>query len=186
MARVQGFSDGSFAVLRTGTTLLLAIILLFASAGESRGKIAEGAPLPHFAGTAIGGDNVDTSMLAGQALVIEFWSIYCSSCIQEMPHIVDLYNKYKDKGLAAVSVNLDVLQARRVPRFMKKSLEFEVPYPTIIDDKRRSIANSLGVGILPTTILVDGSGTVRMFHVGFKPGFEKELEEAVEKLLPGN
>ena len=40
------------------------------------------------------------------------------------------------------------------------------------------------VSILPTTILVDTAGVVRLFHVGYKPGFEKELEEHVKKLLP--
>jgi thiol-disulfide isomerase/thioredoxin len=165
---------------------LLAALTITVFAGESYGKADEGSPLPHFSGKALSGETVDTKALAGKAIIIEFWSIYCSSCIQEMPYIIDLYNTYKDQGLAAISVNLDVLQARRVPRFMKKSMDFEVPYPTIIDDRRRTIANSLGVGILPTTILVDGSGTVTMFHVGFKPGFEKELEEAIKKILPGN
>jgi hypothetical protein len=42
----------------------------------------------------------------------------------------------------------------------------------------------LGVSMLPTTILVDPAGTVRLFHVGYKPGFEKDLEETVKKLLP--
>ena len=42
----------------------------------------------------------------------------------------------------------------------------------------------LGVSMLPTTILVDSSGVVRLFHVGYKPGFEKELEEIVKKHLP--
>jgi hypothetical protein len=42
----------------------------------------------------------------------------------------------------------------------------------------------LGVSMLPTTILVDPAGVVRLFHVGYKPGYEKELEEHVKKLLP--
>jgi alkyl hydroperoxide reductase subunit AhpC len=101
-----------------------------------------------------------------------------------MPHIVDLYEKYKDQGLMVLSLNLDVLQKKRVPKFMERNLKFKVTYPTIVDDKRRTIANSLGVGILPTTIIVDPAGTVQMFHVGYKPGFEKELEEEIKKLLP--
>jgi len=51
-------------------------------------------------------------------------------------------------------------------------------------DKRMQIMRLLGVAMLPTTILVDSSGVVRMFHVGYKQGFEKELEEKIHELLP--
>jgi len=164
--------------------LLTAVLMVLSPVTEARAKATEGAPLPHFTGTDLDGNAIDTSKLGGEVLVIEFWSIYCSSCIQEMPHIVDLYNTYKDQGLTVLSINLDVLQAKRVPKFMKKNLEFTVTYPTIIDDKRRTIARTLNVGILPTTILVDPAGIVQMFHVGYKPGFEKELEEKIKKYLP--
>jgi hypothetical protein len=42
----------------------------------------------------------------------------------------------------------------------------------------------LGVSMLPTPIVVDNSGVVRLFHVGYKAGYEKELEEFLVKLLP--
>jgi hypothetical protein len=58
-----------------------------------------------------------------------------------------------------------------------------MPYPNVQDNKRQ-IMSLLGVSMLPTTILVDADGVVRLFHVGYKPGYEKELEEIVKKHLP--
>jgi peroxiredoxin len=147
-------------------------------------ELEKGSAFPHFSATDLDGAAVDTEKLAGKTILLGFWSIYCSSCIQEMPHLAALYNAYKDKGLVVLGINLDVLQAKKAAEFMEMNLNFTVPYPTVIDDQKKSIANSMGVGVLPATILVDPNGTVQLFHVGYRPGFERELEEAIKKHLP--
>jgi peroxiredoxin len=144
--------------------------------------LKEGDPFPHFAAPDISGANVDTKALGKKVILIDFWSIYCSSCIQEMPYIVALSNKYKDQGLECLGIDLDVYGPARVKKFID-GLDFKIPYPTIIDAKMQ-IKAQLGVSMLPTTIVVDPSGTVKLFHVGYKPGFEKELEEMLKKMLP--
>ncbi len=73
----------------------------------------------------------------------------------------------------AMEIFLDNLQRYRSGESMRN-----------VVDKRMQIMRLLGVAMLPTTILVDTSGVVRMFHVGYKPGFEKELEEKIHELLP--
>lgn len=129
------------------------------------------------------GGTVDTKSYKGKVLLIDFWSIYCSSCIQEMPFIVALYDRHKEKGLQVLGIDLDVYGPARVKKFID-GLDFKIPYPTIIDAKME-IKNKLGVSMLPTVIVADPAGVVRVFHVGYKPGYEKELEEKVVKLLPG-
>ncbi|MBI5544111.1 MAG: TlpA family protein disulfide reductase [Deltaproteobacteria bacterium] len=147
--------------------------------------LKEGDPLPHFTAPDMAGASVDTKALQGQkkTLLIDFWSIYCSSCIQEMPHIVALHQKYQAQGLQGIGIDLDAYGVARVKKFID-GLEFKIPYPTVIDAKME-LKNKLGVSMLPTTILVDQSGVVRLFHVGYKPGFEKELEETIKAVLAG-
>ncbi|HWR97084.1 MAG TPA: TlpA disulfide reductase family protein [Candidatus Methanoperedens sp.] len=145
--------------------------------------LKEGDPFPHFAAPDLSGAIVDTKAFGKKVILIEFWSIYCSSCVQQMPHVVKLYEKYKDQGLQCIGIDMDVYGAARVKKFLD-GLDFKVPYPNIIDAKMQ-IKTLLGVSILPTTIVADTSGKVALFHVGYKPGFEKELEEFVKKLLPG-
>jgi len=145
--------------------------------------LKEGDAFPHFTGQDLNAAAVDTKAFAKNLLLIDFWSVYCSSCVAEMPHIVDLYAKYKDKGLQCVGIDLDpMMPAAKVRKFLEGQ-SFTVPYPNVQDNKRQ-IMGLLGVSMLPTTILVDSSGVVRLFHVGYKPGFEKELEEIVKKHLP--
>jgi peroxiredoxin len=145
--------------------------------------LKDGDAFPHFVGKDLNGTTVDTKTFANKLILIDFWSVYCSSCVQEMPHIVNLYTKYKDKGLQCVGIDLDpMMPAAKVKKFLEGQ-SFPMPYPNVQDNKRE-IMGKLGVSMLPTTILVDPAGKVRLFHVGYKPGFEKELEEIVKKLLP--
>ena len=78
---------------------------------------------------------------------------------------------------------MDVFGTARVRKFVD-GLDFKIGYPNVIDAKMQ-IKSLLGVSILPTTIIADTSGKVALFHVGYKPGYELELEEKVKKLLPG-
>jgi peroxiredoxin len=162
--------------------LSLTALLLLLPGSATAGKVKEGDRLPHFSAVDMEGKTFDTENVAGKVLIIDFWSIYCSSCIQEMPHIVDLYNKYQDQGLRVVGIDLDVYGAKRVEKFLK-GLKFTIPYPNVID-KKMEVKKLLGVSMLPTTILVDPEGVIRMFHVGYKPGFEKELEAVIKEHLP--
>jgi peroxiredoxin len=145
--------------------------------------LKEGDPFPHFSAQDMGGATVDTKAITAQkkVIVIDFWSIYCSSCLQEMPHVVALHTKYQGQGLQALGIDLDAYGVARVKKFIE-GLDFKIPYPNVIDAKME-IKNKLGVSMLPTTIVVDTAGVVRLFHVGYKPGFEKELEELVKSLL---
>ena len=151
---------------------------------QSACALKEGDPFLHFAGPDLNGVTVDTKGYAKKLLLIDFWSVYCSSCVQEMPHIVNLYTKFKDQGLQCVGIDLDpMMPAAKVKKFLEGQ-SFPMPYPNVQDSKRQ-IMGLLGVSMLPTTILVDSAGVVRLFHVGYKPGFEQELEEIVKKHLPG-
>jgi peroxiredoxin len=167
---------------RTGVrTIVAAAVLLAATPCFA---LKEGDPFPHFTATDMAGQAVSTKDIQAQKKVVmlDFWSIYCSSCIQEMPYIVEMYKKYKDRGLQVIGIDLDVYGPARVKKFID-GLDFKIPYPTIIDAKME-IKNKLGVSMLPTVIVADTAGTVKIFHVGYKPGYEKELEEHVVKLLP--
>ncbi len=162
---------------------VLAAVWLLAGAAPGRAELASGMDFPHFNQKDITGALLDTKQLAtGKVFLIDFWSIYCSSCLQEMPFIIDLYNRHKDKGLVALSVDMDSFGVKRVMKFIE-GLEFKIPYPTVIDEKRE-IGKLLQVSMLPTVILVDPKGKVKLFHVGYKPGFEKELEKIIVEMLP--
>jgi thiol-disulfide isomerase/thioredoxin len=173
----------SHRFLPTAAVVLCALLLGVIARPQNALALKEGDAFPAFTGQDLNGAAFDSKAFGKKLLLVDFWSVYCSSCVAEMPHIVALYTKYKDKGLQCVGIDLDpMMPAAKVKKFLEGQ-SFPMPYPNVQDNKRQ-IMGLLGVSMLPTTILVDESGTVRLFHVGYKPGFEKELEEIVKKFLP--
>jgi peroxiredoxin len=114
-------------------------------------------------------------------VLLDFWSIYCVACLEEMPKIIELRDKYKDKGLTVLSINLDSFGVRRVKRFID-GLEYKIPFPVIID-RKREIAGSYKVTMLPTTILIGKEGKVVYHHIGYTPGDEEKFEGLIKELL---
>src|SRR5574341_2173436 len=116
-------------------------------------------------------------MKGKKVVILDFWSIYCASCIEEMPKLIELYNEYKDKGLLVVGVNLDSFGTHRVVKFMN-GMETKINFPVIID-KSRQVATSFNAMVLPTTLLIGADGKIRFYHVGYKQGDEKHLRTVV-------
>lgn len=44
---------------------------------------------------------------AGQVVFVDFWATWCGPCKEQFPHTVELAHKYKDQGLAVISVSCD-------------------------------------------------------------------------------
>ncbi|MDF1526757.1 MAG: TlpA disulfide reductase family protein [bacterium] len=157
--------------------------LLFTSGDAVAANLAKGDQAPAWPPLADMAGEVRSleDHLGKNVVMLDFWSIYCVSCIQEMPSLVALYDKYKDKGLVTYGIDLDSFSPRRVEKFIK-GLNFEITYPVIIDQKRE-IATAFKVGMLPTTIIIGKDGKVKLFHIGYKPGDEDEFDHLIKSLL---
>ncbi len=146
------------------------------------GGVKEGDPAPNFAADTIDNQKLNYAQMRGRkVIVLDFWSIYCASCIEEMPRLIELYNEYRDRGLLVIGVNLDSFGTHRVVKFMN-GMETKINFPVIID-RNRQIAQSFNAMVLPTTLLIDASGRIRFYHVGYKQGDERQLRSVVAQAV---
>src|SRR5512145_3449782 len=163
----------------------LAMMLVAAPAGAffgGGGGIKEGDNAPMFSGQTIDNQQLNYAQMKGKKVVVlDFWSIYCASCIEEMPKLIDIYNEFKNKGLVVIGVNLDSFGTHRVVKFMN-GMETKINFPVIID-RDRKVGTMFGAMVLPTTLVIDVSGKIRFFHVGYTPGDEKQLRSAVAQAV---
>lgn len=148
----------------------------------ANGGIKEGDPAPIFSGVTIDNQKIDFAQFKGKKVVIlDFWSIYCSSCIEEMPRLIEIQSEFSKKGLLVIGVNLDSFGTHRVVKFMQ-GMETKINFPVVID-KTRQIATSFNAMVLPTTLMIDASGKIRFYHVGYKPGDERKLRDIVSQAV---
>ena len=116
----------------------------------------------------------------GKVVFVDFWASWCGPCKQSLPEFNKVYNTYKDMGFEIIAINLDE-NPEDAKAFLKKT---PVDY-TIAADASGSIAEKFGVEAMPSSVLIDQKGVIRVNHKGYRSGDAKKLEKAIKMLLGG-
>ncbi|MDR1981626.1 MAG: AhpC/TSA family protein [Tannerellaceae bacterium] len=121
--------------------------------------VSVGKPAPDFAATDIEGKQVKLSDYLGRGYVlIDFWASWCAPCRKENPHLVKLYEEYKDKGFEIIGVSLDNQQAP----WLKAINDDRLPWLQLID--RNAWAGEgvkkYGVRLISANFLIDKEGVI--------------------------
>src|SRR5512135_1596144 len=104
--------------MRKFIALLPLISLLILFTGFRHGSAAKKAP--NFALKTSDGATIELSKLKGKTVVVNFWATWCGPCRAEIPGFLEVYEKYKSKGLEIVGVSLDEGGWNDVKPFVKK------------------------------------------------------------------
>jgi peroxiredoxin len=133
------------------------------------------APEVHF--TALSGENFSTSDLRGKVVLVNFWATWCTTCVEEMPRMIDTYRKFAPRGYEMVAVAVSDHPNSVAAFAQKRALPFKVAL-----DGDGSIAREFGrIRITPTSFLIDKHGRVLKEYVG-EPDWA-EFHALVEKAL---
>src|SRR3990170_3056183 len=119
-----------------------------------REGIYEGEISPDFTLKDLKGVEVTLKKFRGKVVLLNFWATWCSPCRIEIPSMVELYKKYKDRGLEIIGVNLDKLGRSGVEQFSK---EYNISFPVLLNPSG-DVAALYGVVVLPTTVFLDQYG----------------------------
>lgn len=148
--------------------------------GKSSVTTDVNARAPAFARTDFSGGLVRTQDAIGRkVLLLDFWSVFCQSCLLEMPFLEELHRRYGPSGLQIVGVNTDFFPKERIRSFMEKT-GLTLPYP-LVHDRDQSLSRLFSVEALPVLVLIDSEGWIRMVHLGYRPDDEDEIEKRVRR-----
>lgn len=111
------------------------------------------------------GDAVDSKLFSGKTLLVTFFATWCPPCMQEVPDLIRLQEKYMGKGFSVVALSVDEGGPKAVKKLVEKR---SINYPVLMAD--RSTARDFGgvVGI-PTSFLINSQGTVVKRYPGYVP-----------------
>lgn len=146
-------------------------------------KIEEGAEGLPFSGTNfITNQPFDLNdHLKKRVILLDFGSIYCSSCMVTVPNLIKLSKEYSEEDLALYNIYLDIYNPQRVIKFFK-GFASDLKFTLLIDNKLK-ISRQYGVDTLPTTIIIDKNGIVRRVITGYTEADEKEISKLVDDLV---
>ena len=139
-------------------------------------KTAVGQPAPDFTLPQADGTSFTLSSLKGQVVLIDFWASWCGPCRNENPHVVKMYNNYKDHGFTIVGVSLDTDREKWLEAIEADGLTWT--QVSEVTGWNTPSAKAYGVVAIPHTVLIDRDGTIVGNVVR-----GKKLEELVAKTL---
>ena len=124
------------------------------------------------------GSEHTTQDLQGKVTLVNFWATSCTTCVAEMPELVNTYEKYKGQGYDTIAVAMSYDPPQYVLNFAQSR---RLPFKVALDNTG-AIARDWGdIKITPTTYLVNKRGQIVKSYVG-APDFT-ELHRLIEKLL---
>ena len=127
---------------------------------EASAKTAEGATIPDFSRPAPDGTllSIMSEVSQHRITIIDFWASWCGPCRQEIPSVIELYKKYKDKGLGIVGVSLDNDKDEWLTAI--KQLNMAWPQMSDQNDWGNSVAKLFNITSIPHTIVVGQQGKI--------------------------
>lgn len=124
------------------------------------------------------GQQITTQDLQGKVVMVNFWATSCTTCVKEMPELVDTYNKYHKEGLEFIAVAMAYDPPNYVLNFVETR---KLPF-TVSLDTQGKLAKAFGeVQLTPTTFVINKQGEILKVYVG-EPDFAA-LHQLLEKAL---
>jgi cytochrome c biogenesis protein CcmG, thiol:disulfide interchange protein DsbE len=161
--------------LLCGLLIVFALLALSACYGGSRPPRI-GSNAPDFT-VQDSGRTVSLGQLRGQIVVLNFWATWCAPCVEEVPSLVEMQRRMKDKGVTVLAVSVDV-DDNAYHQFLK---DYKVNLLSVRDASQKSNA-IYGTFKFPETYIIDRNGVMRRKFIGAVDWTEPEITDFLGKL----
>lgn len=136
----------------------------------------KGRKLPGFKLDLVEGKKVDPAAIKGKVVVLNFWFINCRPCLQEIPLLNRLTEKYKDrKDIIFLAPALD--KKDKLIAFLDKT-----PFTYQATANAGKYADNLKIYAYPTHIILNKKGEVADIIIGGEAGIDSKLSKIIDSL----
>ena len=120
---------------------------------------------------------ITLSELRGKVVVLNFWATWCAPCVEELPSLVNLQQKMRNKGITVLAVSVDQDESL-YRRFVQ---DHNVNLLTVRDANQKS-NNLYGTFKFPETYIIDRNGVMRRKFIGPVDWATPEVVDFLSKL----
>ena len=158
------------------------VAVLAAACGDVKSAADVGSSAQDFTTRDTTGSTYHLSDHMGkEVILIDFWATWCVPCMEEIPHLERMWEKYKAKGFSVVAVSMDGPETiADVPAFSRRNnMNF-----TVLLDEDSSIAGIYNPRkSAPLSVIIDRAGHISAVREGYVAGDEAFVEKDVLKAL---
>lgn len=142
---------------------------------------------PNFELEDLSGKKVSLASLRGKTVVLNFWTITCAPCKEEMPELAELARvlaRRSDVVLVTVSTDEDREAVRQTLAALLKTPE--PPFPVLFDPESTIVGGKYGTSLFPETWIIDPTGVVRARFDGARRWSDAVMVELVDQIRAGD
>lgn len=134
-----------------------------------------GSVAADFTGTGLDGETFNLSDFKGKYVILDFWASWCVPCRQSFPHMIKLYNTYKDKGLEVICISDDdrnhdawrtAIEKDNISMWHHTLRGLDMDKRMRNEENENDISDKFGIHSLPTKLLIDPEGLIIGRYVG--------------------
>ena len=138
-----------------------------------------GQRTPNFKMKDINGNTISSEETKGKVVVLNFWFTSCKPCIEEIPELNEVYEKYKNNtNVVFASITFD--KPDKVNSFLKK---YPLKYPVVADAKE--ICDLFNITSFPTNIVIDKEGNYFDYVTGGNPKIGQQISNSIQNAFEG-
>ena len=156
--------------------LTLAAILLLSACNRGSHPPRVGSPANDF--TVKDSDRtVSLNQFRGQVVVLNFWASWCPPCVAELPSMIEMQDRLRNRGITVLGVSIDV-DSDAYHRFIQQK---NVNFLTVRDPDQK-VAGMYGTSVWPESYIIDRQGVMRRKVVGPTNWNSPDILEFLSKL----
>jgi len=146
-----------------------------AAGGDANDLVGKSAP--ELALKDLQGKAFVLSAHRGHVVVLDFWATWCGPCVEAMPHLNQIYEQNREKGLEVFAVNQQE-SADDIKSFLGGK-KFSL---SVVLDPDGAAGGRYNVEGIPQTVIIGKDGVIKKIFVGFdEQGITQAIDNALEK-----
>jgi len=122
--------------------------------------------------------------LRGKVILVDFWTYGCINCVNTLPHVAKLQEKYNNKGLVIIGVHSPEFAFEKSTTNVAAAIKRHgITYP-VAQDNDFATWNAYRNRFWPAQYIIDKNGKIVFEHAG--EDAYNEIEQTIERLLNEN
>ena len=131
---------------------------------------------------ALEGANFKLADKKGKILLVNMWATWCGPCIAEMPHLVEMQDKYRDQGFEVIGLNQSDEPADLIKSFAaKQKLNYQLGWSD--SALYAEFVKITRLNAIPQTLLINREGQMTGIFTGGGNTVISKMKETVEKTV---